>query len=42
MRYFFTSGLATDDGEQRSNTSVKTTLAEMIRQENSARAAERR
>jgi len=36
MRYFFTSGLATDDGEQLSNTSVKTTLAEMIRQENPA------
>jgi len=36
MRYFFTSGLATDDGEQRSNTSVKTTLAELIRHENPA------
>jgi RNA polymerase sigma-54 factor len=33
MRYFFTSGLATDDGEQRSNTSVKTALAELIRSE---------
>ena len=36
MRYFFTSGLATEDGEQLSNTSVKATLAELIRQENSA------
>jgi RNA polymerase sigma-54 factor len=36
MRYFFTSGLDTRDGEQLSNTSVKTTLAEMIRQENPA------
>lgn len=34
MRYFFTSGLATEDGEQLSNTSVKTTITEMIRQEN--------
>jgi RNA polymerase sigma-54 factor len=36
MRYFFTSGLATDDGEQRSNTSVKTVLADLIRQEDPA------
>jgi RNA polymerase sigma-54 factor len=36
MRYFFTSGLATDDGEQRSNTSVKTALAELIRAEEGA------
>jgi RNA polymerase sigma-54 factor len=36
MRYFFTSGLDTQGGEQLSNTSVKTTLAEMIRQENPA------
>jgi RNA polymerase sigma-54 factor len=36
MRYFFTSGLATEDGEQRSNTSVKTTLADLIRHEDSA------
>jgi len=37
MRYFFTSGLDTSDGEQLSNTSVKTTLAELIRQEDSAK-----
>ncbi|HEX2749788.1 MAG TPA: RNA polymerase factor sigma-54 [Verrucomicrobiales bacterium] len=36
MRYFFTSGLATEAGEHLSNTSVKTTLAEMIRQENAS------
>lgn len=36
MRYFFTSGLATEGGEQLSNTSVKTTLAELIRHEDSA------
>lgn len=36
MRYFFTSGLETQDGEQLSNTSVKTTIAEMIRQEDAS------
>ncbi len=37
MRYFFTSGLDTADGEQMSNTSVKTTLAELIRQEDASK-----
>lgn len=33
MRYFFTSGVATEDGGQMSNTSVKRTLAEVVRGE---------
>ena len=30
MKYFFTSGVATSSGENMSNTSVKTILAELI------------
>ena len=33
MRYFFTSGLATDDGGQMANTSVKGELAALIKDE---------
>lgn len=33
LRYFFTSGVATESGEQVSNTSVKTALAEVVRGE---------
>lgn len=33
MRYFFTTGYETEDGETLSNTSVKKTLAELIAQE---------
>lgn len=36
LKYFFTSGLATASGEQISNKSVKTTLAEMIAAEDKA------
>lgn len=34
MKYFFTTGYETEDGESLSNTSVKQTLAEMIDAEN--------
>ncbi len=34
MKYFFTTGYETEDGETLSNTSVKRTLAEMIAAEN--------
>lgn len=34
MKYFFTSGYETEDGESLSNTSVKQTLGEMIGSEN--------
>ncbi len=34
MKYFFTTGYETEDGESLSNTSVKQTLAEMIGAEN--------
>ncbi|MDB6133139.1 MAG: rpoN [Verrucomicrobiales bacterium] len=36
MRYFFTSGVATESGEQVSNTSVKTALAEVVKGEDSS------
>jgi RNA polymerase sigma-54 factor len=36
LRYFFTSGVDTDSGEQVSNTSVKTALAEIIKGEDPA------
>ena len=36
MRYFFTSGLETEDGGQMANTSVKGELAELIRNEDTA------
>jgi RNA polymerase sigma-54 factor len=35
MKYFFTTGYETEDGETLSNTSVKQTLAEMISAEDS-------
>ncbi|MBP6784071.1 MAG: RNA polymerase factor sigma-54 [Verrucomicrobiales bacterium] len=34
MKYFFTTGYETDDGESLSNTSVKQTLGEMVQGEN--------
>lgn len=34
MKYFFTTGYETEDGESLSNTSVKRTLAELIAEEN--------
>jgi RNA polymerase sigma-54 factor len=34
MKYFFTTGYETEDGESLSNTSVKQTLAELIAEEN--------
>lgn len=36
MKFFFTSGVATSSGENMSNTSVKTILAELISNENSS------
>ncbi len=36
LRYFFTSGVDTDSGEQVSNTSVKTALAEIVKGEDPA------
>ncbi len=36
MRYFFTSGLETEDGGQMANTSVKGELAELIKNEDTA------
>ena len=36
MKFFFTSGVATSSGENMSNTSVKTILAELIANENSS------
>ncbi len=33
MRYFFTAGLSTEGGEELSNTSVKSAIAELIRHE---------
>jgi len=37
MKYFFTSGVATADGQTVSNTSVKNILAELIAGENPAK-----
>ncbi len=36
LRYFFTSGVDTDSGEQVSNTSVKSTLADIVKGEDPA------
>ncbi len=36
MRYFFNAALATDDGETTSNTSVKSMITDIIREEDSA------
>ncbi len=37
MKYFFTPGYQTSDGEQMSNTSVKNTIAELVRNESAHR-----
>jgi RNA polymerase sigma-54 factor len=37
MRYFFTTGLATESGESMSNVSVKAALQELVKNENSAK-----
>jgi RNA polymerase sigma-54 factor len=34
MRYFFTTGLATESGESMSNVSIKTAIQELIKDEN--------
>ena len=37
MKFFFTSGVKTDDGQGMSNTSIKDLVADLVKKENTAK-----